>query len=743
MVANFRQSPAMKKIITRCFLIIISFRIQAQENQNVFPPPAEPPVITAAETKNRIRIDGKLEESDWSNAPVISDFFKVEPRQGGDYLYQSEVRILYDEKNLYFGIFCRDSLGRKGVRVQDLRRDFSWGENDIFGIQLDPQNLKQYCVSFQTTPHGNQRDLQAFNDDNRDNDWNALWSVRTTQTDTGYYAEFAIPFKSLRYEVPANADSVAWGITFTRLARRDYEQTVFPAIPQAFSPYRMTYAATLKGIKLPQPSANVRIEPYTLYQYDENKSNGKTTDKSNFKLGGDVKWAINPRAVVDLTINTDFAQADVDRAVNNLERFNVFFPERRQFFLENSGIWAGAGDETVVPFFSRRIGLQGEFNAEPAPIDAGVRFTDRSEKRTLAGLYIHQRETDESAGANFGVLRYLQNYGSQNNIGVMLTHRLDENFDEQGQAQRNNTTLSIDGLFRPRDELTISYLLSASRDNSNDTLGVAGRFFAGYNTNKMYLGWVTNFVSEQYIPGMGFVFQNNVIQHNPGGYAIIRPKKLPWIRRYDPGLFVNYYHDFENPGRFQQANLYLFPVYVFFTNGSFIEWALFPTWQNINFSFAPLGIEMEQKQYFYFTQYLKLNSDQSKKWSASLRYDWGDYYNGKRDAVTAGIRLAPDPRVAFTLDYEHNNLRNFGIARKNLFTNLVTGGMRLAWNPRLQLSVFYQYNSFDNRGRWNVRGSWEYRPLSFIYLVFNESNLPDLDTRNRSTIAKASYLRQF
>ena len=733
----------MKNLITLCFLLVMLFKIQAQENQNVFPPPTEAPVITALETKNNVRIDGKLEESDWSNAPVISDFFKVEPRQGGDYLYQSEVRILYDEKNLYFGIFCRDSLGRKGVRVQDLRRDFSWGENDIFGIQLDPQNLKQYCVSFQTTPHGNQRDLQAFNDDNRDNDWNALWSVRTTQTDTGYYAEFAIPFKSLRYEAPAHADSVAWGITFTRLARRDYEQTVFPAIPQAFSPYRMTYAATLKGIKLPQPSANVRIEPYTLYQYDENKSNGQTTDKSNFKLGGDVKWAITPRAVVDLTINTDFAQADVDRAVNNLERFNVFFPERRQFFLENSGIWAGAGDETVVPFFSRRIGLQGEFNAEPAPIDAGVRFTDRSEKRTLAGLYIHQRETDESAGANFGVLRYLQNYGSQNNIGVMLTHRLDENFDEQGQAQRNNTTLSIDGLFRPRDELTISYLLSASRDNSNDTLGIAGRLFAGYNSNKMYLGWLTNFVSEQYIPGMGFIFQNNVIQHNPGGYAIIRPKKLPWIRRYDPGLFVNYYHDFENPGRFQQANLYLFPVYVFFTNGSFIEWALFPTWQNINFSFAPLGIEMEQKQYFYFTQYLKLNSDQSKKWSASLRYDWGDYYNGKRDAVTAGIRLAPDPRVAFTLDYEHNNLRNLGIARENLTTNLVTGGMRLAWNPRLQLSVFYQYNSFDNRGRWNVRGSWEYRPLSFIYLVFNESNLPDFDTRNRSTIAKASYLRQF
>ncbi len=696
----------------------------------------------AKEAVAGIRLDGKLDESDWSNASLVNQFFRIEPRQGGAYLYKTEVRVLYDARHLYFGVFCRDSLGRKGVRVQDLRRDFSWGENDIFGIQLDPQNLKQYCVSFQTTPYGNQRDLQVFNDDNRDNDWNALWAVRTIQTDTGYFAEFAIPFKSLRYET-SETDSVAWGVTFTRLARRDYEQTVFPAIPQSFSPYRMTYAASLKGIRLPPPSANVRIEPYALYQFDEKQSGGQTTDKGSWKAGGDLKWAINPKAVLDLTVNTDFAQADVDREVNNLERFNVFFPERRQFFLENSGIWAGAGDNVIVPFFSRRIGLQGEFNAAPAPIDAGARFTDRTEGRTLAGLYIHQGETEQSAAANFGVLRYLKNYGSQNNIGAMLTHRLDESHSDLGQPRRQNTTLSVDGLFRPRDQLSVSYLLSVSRDNSMDTLGLAGRFFAGYNSNKFYLGWLTNFVSEQYIPGMGFVFQNNVIHHNPGGYAIIRPKKLPWIRRFDPGLFVNYYHDFENPRRLQQANLYLFPIYVFFTNGSFVEWAVTPTWQNINFDFAPLGIAIEQKTYFYLTQYVKWNSDQSRKWSASLRYDWGDYYNGKRDAIRAGVRLAPDPRVAFTLDYERNYLRGLGIAKTDLTTDLITGGMRLAWNSRIQLSAFYQYNSFTRQGRWNIRGSWEYRPLSFLYLVFNDAQITDSDFRNRNVIAKLSYLKQF
>jgi len=375
----------------------------------------------------------------------------MEPRQGGEYKHKSFVKVLYDDKNLYFGVFARDSLGKKGVRVQDLRRDFSWGENDIFGIQLDPQNLKQYCVSFQATPYGSQRDLQNFNDQNTDNDWNALWKVRTVRTDTGYYAEFAIPFKSLRYDLPTEGDSISWGITFNRLARRDYEQTVFPAIPQSFSPYRMTYAAKLKGLELPNPGINIRIEPYALYQYDRIKEGTEQSTKHQPKIGGDVKWAINPQSVLDLTINTDFAQADVDRAVNNLERFNIFFPERRQFFLENSGIWAGANNRSVVPFFSRRIGLEGNFNAEPAPIHAGARYTMRNEKQAIAALYIHQAKTETSAAASFGVARYLHNYGKENNVGIMLTHRFDEASTELGVKQSHNTTLTLDGFNRPKD----------------------------------------------------------------------------------------------------------------------------------------------------------------------------------------------------------------------------------------------------------------------------------------------------
>ena len=736
----------MKGALVFIFLLISVFiRAQEKETDN-FPPPETPVTIKAFKTKGMITVDGRLDESDWNAAEPVTNFFRVEPVQGGTIKNPTEVRILYDDKNLYFGVFAQDSLGKKGIRMQDLSRDFNGLENDVFGIQIDAQNTKQYAVSFQTTPYGNQQDVQNFNDNNRDEDWNALWRVRTQRTDGGYYAEFAIPFKSIRYDKPMEGVPAEWGITFFRLARKDFEKTVFPAIPQSFSENRMIYAAKLTGLEVPPPSANIRIEPYALYQYDENKEGDVLTDRLNEpKVGGDVKWAINPNAVLDLTINTDFAQADVDRAVNNLERFNIFFPERRQFFLENSGIWAGGGNSRVRPFFSRTIGLSNAFNAAPAPLDAGVRYTDRNENRTIAALAVRQRETNDSPGSTFGVARYTQNYGEENNIGAMVTYRLDDSFADLGLENQNNTTISVDGLIRPKPDITLTYLLSTSLDSETGDTGFAGRLVATSTTNKYYLGYISDIVSADYTPGMGFVFQKDVVLHSPGGYAIVRPKWLPFVRRWDPGVFFNYFHDFEDFGNFQQSNLYIFPIYTWFKDNSFLEASFTPTWQNINFDFAPLGLEIEEGDYSYTRYLVRYNSDRSKKLSGSIRFDFGNFYNGTRNTVIAGLRYAPLPHVSLTADYEHNNINGVGMLSEDLNTDLYTGSLRLALNPRVQLSTFYQYNSFDEQGRWNIRFSWEYMPLSFIYIVFNDTQTDMFDPVQRSTqtISKVTFLKQF
>ncbi len=710
-----------------------------------FAPSENPPVIQVSRALQEIEIDGQLLEDDWREAPAIRDFFRREPRQGGDIRYPTTVRFLYDDKYLYVGAFCRDSMGVQGIRVQDLRRDFSWGENDLFGIALDPQNLKQYAQVFQTTPYGNQRDFQNFNGNVYDNGWNTLWTVRTHRTEEGYTAEFAIPFKTLRYDAVEEGVTADWGVTLVRYARRDIEVSTFPAIPQAFTPYRMTYAAKLTGIEVPPPSSNIRIEPYTLYQYDEATGSATNPSEGKLKVGGDIKWAVDPRTVLDVTFNTDFAQADVDRAVNNLERFNIFFPEQRQFFLENSGIWSGGLQQSIRPFFSRRIGLQGSFNAAPAPIEFGTRFTRRSEKQALAGLFVRQGDTDLSPVSNFGVARYLRNYGRENNVGLMITHRFDESSRELGLAANNNTTITIDGQIRPRSELDVQYIMTTSLDQQTGETGYAGRIFVGSTSNKFYWGWVTAYTDADYNPGMGFVRQNNVIRHNPGGYYIWRPKKIDWIRRWDPGFFIDYNHDAADPTSFQQANLYIFPLYLWFKDNSFLEASIFPTWQRINFDFAPLGLQIGRGKYYYTRYVIRYNTDQSKKWSLGEIYNFGNFYNGRRQTLGLSGRLAPRPHTAITVDYEYNDIRGLGIMREDLQTHLVTLGTRFALNPRVQLSAFYQYNSFDDAGRWNIRASWEYRPLSFVYVVFNDTHGDDLDrsVRDQQWVSKITLVKQF
>jgi hypothetical protein len=715
----------------------------AQNASENFPPPENPPSIRAVKTAEKITLDGLLDETDWQRTTPISggDFFRMEPKQGGDFAFKTSVRLLFDEKNLYVGVFCADSLGKKGVRVQDFRRDFAFGENDIFFFQLDPQNLRRYCVSFQTTPLGTQRDMQIFDDNTYDNDWDALWSVKTKVLANGWSAEFAIPFKSLRYELPKAGEAVSWGFTASRLARRTYEQTVFPPVPQAFSPYRMTYAARLEGLELPKPALNLRLNPYVLYNFEEKQDNGSVSEGKP-KLGGDAKWALNSHAVLDLTFNTDFAQADVDRAVNNLTRFNVFFPERRQFFLENSGIYPSDG--SIYPFFSRTIGLSNsQFNATAVPIDAGVRFNDRNEKRTLSGLYVHQRATDEQGGASFGLARFQKNFGKQNNFGAMLTHRFDE---AKGQSAGNhNTTLTADFFLRPNDSWTVNGFGSGSRDEGTGKLGHAGNLYTGLSLNNLYAGWSTKWVTQDYLPGMGFTFANNVIHHNPGGYYIWRPKKeKSLLRRGDPGFFVNYFHN-ASDGKFQQADLYIFPVYHWFSDNSFVEVSFFPTWQNIDFDFEPLGITVPLGRYFYVRNFIQYNTDRSRKLSGSVSANFGKFYDGRLTTFYTDVRFAPTPHAAITFDYELNRARSLGEKDEDKDVHLYSCGLRVAAGPKLQGTVFYQYNSLSKTGRWNARLSWEYRSLSFLYLVFNDTRSDlGLDRfRTTGAIGKVNWMRQF
>jgi len=466
----------------------------AQQSAEVFQPDSVKKIIQAAPITRSLRVDGRLDEAEWAQALPVTGFVQIEPYQRQAATHDTEVRLLYNRNFLYVAARLRDSEGRRALRVPNLKRDFQYGSSDVFGVSVDGFRDQRNAMMFAANPYGSQRDLLSFDDAIFDEDWDGLWRVRTTRSDSGWVVEMAIPWQTLRYQRrdTSRSGDQTWGINFFRLRRASNELTTWSAIPRAFSPLRMPYEGLLTGLQPPPPRANVRVQPYLLLsddRYDGSEIGQRHT--TALKAGGELKWAINPSTVLDLTVNTDFAQADADRQVNNLTRLSVFFPERRPFFLENAGLFGvglaslnggnWGGQMTVQPFFSRRIGLDAA--GQPIPIEAGARLVYRSPERNAGVLYMRQRGATGLSATNYVVGRFSENFGKQNRLGGLLTLRND--------ATHTNLTGSVDGFFRLQPSLSLSTMLSVSGSSGNPvTARNEPGFFGFYQLLRKSNQWI-------------------------------------------------------------------------------------------------------------------------------------------------------------------------------------------------------------------------------------------------------------
>jgi hypothetical protein len=603
---------------------------------------------------------------------------------------------------------------------------------------LDPFNGKQNASVFQTNPHGALSDLQVVNG-LIDREWDARWSARSSVGEEGWSCEIAIPWKTLRYPSQAK-DSTAWGISFNRIARRDNENSAFPGYPRSFiDTYRMDYVALLRGIEPPPPSTNIQINPYLVSQLDRRNETGGIVEEFSPKVGGEVKWSPTAYSTVDFTINTDFAQAEADRAVNNLRRFSVFFPERRQFFLENAGLFDAGNQASFKPFHSRSIGLDNKGN--PIQIDAGLRYVEKHREYSLGALYVHQAGDSAIPAANISIARYIKNYGAQNNIGLLVTNRIDEATDSL--KTNINSTATITGYNRLSNRLNFKYTFSASKTTGNyEDQGTAAATGLTYSANKLVLIWNFSLVSDDYNSQSGYIRRRGFFKNFVDFYLIKREQKwLPgFIRSWQPGFSIDEFQDVKGLG-LQEADLDISPLNFVFNNGAKFNISYTLNWQNLNADFSPLGIRIAAGRYQFNNFDINYSSDQSSRFSWSANLSSGGYYNGKITTYEGSIRYAPVPYFAANVNYELNKLKDVGVGKESLNTELITPNVRMALNPRVLLNIFYESNTATKQGNWNTRFSWEYRPSSFIYLLWNQNkNGPFKQTQS---IAKISYLKQF
>lgn len=737
----------LKNLILVLSGIGVFFTSHAQEAE-IFSPDSIKLKLKAIAAKSIIQIDGILDESDWDRVPKSPSFTQVDPYQKVRPSQDTDVKVLFDDKFLYFGIFCKDTLGKSAIRATDFKRDFSHRTHDLININIDAFNSQRNAMSFAVNPYGVQRDYLSFDALYYDIDWDAIWQVRTSITENGWVAEIAIPWKTLRYP-NLEDESQQWGIQIYRNRRIVNEISAFSPFPQTYPSARMEYAGLLKDIQPPPPSkTNIRIQPYALTSIEKNSGPNSSEDRedSSFKAGGEIKWAISSNDVLDFTFNTDFAQADVDRQINNTSRFSVFFPERRQFFLENASLFGinvnrRSGDEGAIhiqPFFSRRIGLDQE--SKPIPIVAGARFVHNSSNTNYGVIAIRQEGDSLTSATNFFVGRYSKNFGKQHRIGGLLTFK--------NQPEKSNITMTADGFFRFGEVHSLNTLVSYSQDSGSSENGLSAIAQYYYNTNKWTGWWTQSVITKNYNPEMGFISRQDVIGTTPGVIRNFRGNKLPfknWIRAFEPSVAAQFYHQ-ASTGDLIERIFIANPFYLNLQNGGYLGYGLNSNYQNLKESFFPLDISISPGEYDYLRHFVLASTDPSKKISASGFVEWGNYFNGSLTAADLRFQFVPIPHISLATRFNRNDFSLVGIDQVSKTVDLYAIEGRFAINPRIRLAGIYQKNSENDLENINFRFSWEYKPMSYIYLVYNKRSFSDafqLQQSELQGIFKLSYVKQF
>jgi hypothetical protein len=403
--------------------------------------------------------------------------------------------------------------------------------------------------------------------------------------------------------------------------------------------------------------------------------------------------------------------------VINLTRFSVLFPEQRPFFLESASLFSAGLEKSVRPFFSRRIGLDAD--GTPIPIQAGLRLSHRSGERNAGVLLVRQAGTDLFASTTFGVGRFVQNVGREGRVGALLTTRYDE--ARLGGPSATNTVGTLDAYLNPVPHLYVKAMLSGSVTRGRGGDGTAASLDFTRQGNRVTGGWLGEYVGPGYVPAAGFLSRPDLIRNNPGITLDLRPDWKPsFVRRFVFHSSANVYHR-ASDHRFQEAQWFVPLLGAYFSNSGWFLSYFVPNWQHLDAPFSPLpGVVVAPGDYRYNRFLVSTSTDTSRRFVVRGDFETGPFYDGHSDVLTVGAVATPNPHASLTLSYTVNALRDVGAARTDTTTHLIAPTLRLALDPNLQFTVFYQRNTAAQLSTWNARLSWEFRPLSYVYLVYNE-----------------------
>jgi hypothetical protein len=696
------------------------------------PVTAVTPSARAARTSTPPTIDGLLSDEAWQQAPPIDSFTQIEPSEGQPATERTEVRILYTPTMIYIGVQCYDAQPSEIVTT-DARRDSALTGQDSFQMIFDTYHDRQNGFIFGTNAVGIQYDAQVRNEGETlrggpptglgggnstgagagvNTNWDGSWEVKTAVHERGWSAEFAIPLRTLRYGPPPQV----WGINFSRNIERKREVVYWSPVSRIYSLTRLSSAGELRGLDVPAPR-DFKVMPYVVGSANRNFGNSaERTYDNDGDWGVDGKIGVTSSMTLDLTYNTDFAQVEVDEQQINLTRFNLLFPEKRPFFLENRGLFAVGRPGEIDLFFSRRIGINDAGTL--VPIQAGARLTGKARGVNIGVLNMQTERVGSTPGNNFTAARINKDLSNRSGVGAIFVNRTatgsiagDNNY---------NRTFGVDGKLGVREAITLSGFAART-----ETPGLEGRDYA-YSTafdfrNRKYETTISYAeVGDDFNPEVGFL-------ERPDGY---RQTSLVFRRRIrTPGLAKLGLREFEPHASYESywgfdgfqetATLHIDGRWDFENGNSLTSAALNVQYEGLREPFEVYpGVVVPAGQYRSPYFLMQGNTDRRKWLSAGLSMNIGGFLSGSQVSLGPSLNIRHGGRLTSTLRWTRNDI---DLPQGAFVTNLGSGRVTYNFSTLVNASALVQYNDRTHRWSTNLRFNWLRTAASGLYVVYNDT----------------------
>jgi hypothetical protein len=699
------------------------------------------PIIRAVRlnTDERISVDGRLDEAVWQRAEPITRFTQSDPRNGEPSTEAASIRVLFDGDRLYIGAQLDDS-NPEGILGKQMVRDGALDADDRFMWVLDPYNDQRSGYFFETNPAGVMSDAQLVAASNANvgtalnRAWDGIWLARVRRHDLGWTVEVEIPFRTLNF----NPQADVWGANFQRTVRRKNEDSYWNGWGRNQGLLDLTSAGQLVGISDVGQGYGLDIRPYVIGSYRD-VSTGSAAATYKGDAGLDFFYSVTPQVKANLTINTDFAQTEVDDRQVNLTRFPLFFPEKRGFFLDGADNFDFTREpsDAISGFFSRRIGLDS--NGQPQAIDYGAKMSGQMGRFNFGFLQVRTGEERGILGEDFTVFRQKRQLLAQSYVGVMYTRRA-----TRGGLIPNRHSIGADfqlatSRFRGSDNLQVNGFFMRTPDGINHGDDAAWGFRVSYPNDHLNVRWSFREHQKNFNPAIGFVERGEHRKWSPVVRFAPRPRNHPWIRQVAAQFFFEMYTDTKN--NLVERYYQLTPIDLTMHSGESVSFTFTPSTQHLPEDFRiardivlPAGTDYDYTRYAF-----RFATASRRVVSGSANVTVGSFYSGTRREIAATLNLRPRRGILATFANSYNEIE---LAEGRFTTNLLRAIVNTQLNPFVSIANNVQFDSVSRVLGWQSRFRWNLKPGNDIYVVWLNNWLDSstgLMTLDRNAAMKAIY----